>query len=93
MLVLTRNVRQKIRIGEDIVVTVVKIQGAQVAIGIEAPLVVPVHRQEIYERIRHEAKQIEAIEQRELARQRRKAKKKTAAKLATPKTGQGDPTP
>lgn len=37
MLVLTRKAEQKIRIGNDIVITVLKVQGDQVSIGIEAP--------------------------------------------------------
>lgn len=50
MLVLTRGVSERIIIGEagDIVITVVKVQGEKVRIGIEAPKEIPVHREEIY---------------------------------------------
>ena len=51
MLVLTRNIGQSIKIGPDIVVTVHDIKGLQVRIGISAPKDVPVHREEIFERI------------------------------------------
>ncbi|MBS0623207.1 MAG: carbon storage regulator [Verrucomicrobia bacterium] len=37
MLVLTRKPEQKIKIGSDIIITVLKVQGDQVSIGIEAP--------------------------------------------------------
>jgi carbon storage regulator len=37
MLVLTRKTDQKIRIGSNITITICKIQGDQVSIGIEAP--------------------------------------------------------
>jgi carbon storage regulator len=51
MLILTRNVGETIRINDDIVVTILDVQGKQVRIGITAPEDVPVHREEIYRRI------------------------------------------
>ncbi|WZO97866.1 carbon storage regulator CsrA [Isosphaeraceae bacterium EP7] len=51
MLVLTRKVGERIHIGESIVVTVVRIQGDKVRLGIEAPADVEVHRHEVYERL------------------------------------------
>ena len=54
MLVLTRKVGEALRIGDDVQVTVLGIKGNQVRIGIDAPKNVPVHRQEIYERIKRE---------------------------------------
>ncbi len=51
MLVLTRRPGEIIRIGQDIVVTVLKVAPGQVKIGIEAPASVVVHREEIFERI------------------------------------------
>lgn len=47
MLVLSRKLGEKIMIGENIVVTVVKIDRNQIRIGIEAPVEVPVYREEI----------------------------------------------
>ena len=38
-------------IGADIVITIVKLEGDQVRIGIAAPKAVPVHRREVYEAI------------------------------------------
>ncbi len=37
MLVLSRNVKQTIRIGDDIEVTVLQLQGNRVVIGLQAP--------------------------------------------------------
>jgi carbon storage regulator len=54
MLILTRRVGETIMIGSNITVTVLGVRGAQVRIGINAPTDVAVHREEIYERIRHE---------------------------------------
>ncbi len=54
MLVLTRKVGEALRIGDDVQVTVLGIKGNQVRIGIDAPKNVPVHRQEVYERIKRE---------------------------------------
>ena len=47
MLVLSRKLGEKIVIGENIVVTIVKIDRNQIRIGIEAPQEVPVYREEI----------------------------------------------
>jgi carbon storage regulator len=47
MLVLSRKLGEKIVIGDNVVVTVVKIDRNQIRIGIEAPTDVPVYRQEI----------------------------------------------
>ena len=50
MLVLTRKENEKIRIGEDIVLTVVRTSGDRVRIGIEAPIDVQVLRSELQTR-------------------------------------------
>jgi carbon storage regulator CsrA len=47
MLVLTRKHQEKIRIGENIVITVLKTKGKTVRLGIEAPSEVPVIRGEL----------------------------------------------
>lgn len=57
MLVLTRKPGEKIIINDDIVLTVVRIQGDKVRVGIEAPRNIPVHRQEVLDRIRWQAEQ------------------------------------
>ena len=51
MLLLTRKLGEAIRIGSEIRVRVVALQGSQVRIAIEAPEAVAVHREEVYERI------------------------------------------
>lgn len=55
MLVLTRRPGETLIIGEDIRVTVLEVSGNQVRIGVTAPKAVPVHREEVAERIRAEA--------------------------------------
>lgn len=47
MLVLTRKVEQKIRIGKKVIVTILRIQGEQVSVGIEAPDDVEIVREEL----------------------------------------------
>ena len=52
MLVLTRRIDESIMIGEDIVITILGVKGNSARLGISAPANVPVHREEIYERIK-----------------------------------------
>jgi len=54
MLILTRRVGETICIGDDVRATVLGIRGNQVRIGIEAPKEVPVHREELKEKIEAE---------------------------------------
>jgi carbon storage regulator len=55
MLVLTRNLGQKIMIdGNAITVSVLGVRGNQVQIGIQAPRTTSVHREEIYQKIKAE---------------------------------------
>ncbi len=56
MLVLTRKLNETIKIGDEIEVTVLAVNGDQVKLGIQAPKSVDIHRQEIYEEIRNENK-------------------------------------
>ena len=53
MLVLSRKPNESVFINENIVVTVLSIQGDKVRLGIEAPREMPVHRQEVHERIQN----------------------------------------
>ena len=47
MLVLTRRVSERIQIGDDVTLTIVRIDGNKVRIGIEAPEHVKVKRDEL----------------------------------------------
>jgi carbon storage regulator len=51
MLVLSRKVNEKIRLGKDIEITIVAISGDQVRIGIQAPKDLRILRSEILEEI------------------------------------------
>ena len=54
MLILTRRTGETVMIGNNVTLTVLGVKGNQVRIGINAPKNVPVHREEIYERIKRE---------------------------------------
>ena len=51
MLILTRRPGEKILIGDDVEVVVLGVNGTQVRIGVNAPQEIPVHREEVAERI------------------------------------------
>jgi carbon storage regulator len=52
VLILTRRPSESVRIGDDVTITVLGIKNGQVRIGVSAPKTIPVHREEVYERIR-----------------------------------------
>lgn len=54
MLILTRRIGEIIRVGDDVKINVLDVKGSQVRIGVKAPNNIPVHREEIYQRIRNE---------------------------------------
>lgn len=54
MLILTRRVGETVMIGEDTSVTVLGVKGNQIRLGVKAPNNVPVHREEIFQRIQTE---------------------------------------
>jgi carbon storage regulator len=61
MLILSRRIGEAVIIGDEVSVTVLSINGAQVRLGVNAPRNVPVHREEIYERIKqNEAEKTES---------------------------------
>jgi carbon storage regulator len=53
MLILTRKKNETLRIGDDILVTIVDVQGDQVRLGITAPRDVAILRQELYEAVKN----------------------------------------
>jgi carbon storage regulator len=62
MLILTRRAGESLRIGDDVEVTVMAVNGSQVRIGIKAPINVSVDREEVAERKRREkAHQIDSF--------------------------------
>jgi carbon storage regulator len=54
MLVITRKVGDRLRIGDDITVTLLEITGSSVRLGIDAPAEVPVFRHEILQAVQDE---------------------------------------
>ena len=60
MLVLARRIGEKLKIGDDITVTILQIRGNQVSIGIEADKSIPIHREEVFRRIKDEEDESQA---------------------------------
>jgi carbon storage regulator len=56
MLILGRNVGQSIKIGDNIVIKIIRVTGNYVKIGIEAPKEISVHREEVWQRIKQKDK-------------------------------------
>jgi carbon storage regulator len=54
VLILTRRIGESLKIGHEVTVTVLDVQGHQVRIGVNAPKEVPVHREEVYDRVQAE---------------------------------------
>ena len=61
MLILTRKQGESITIGDDIKVTVLGIYGRQVRLGVDAPLKVIVHREEVYLKIKEQNRKARSI--------------------------------
>jgi carbon storage regulator len=51
---MTRKKNESIMLGNNIRLVVVQIKGEKVRLGIEAPLEMPVHRQEVYDDIQRD---------------------------------------
>ena len=51
MLVLSRKLGEVLVIGNDITVTVLAVDGDRVKLGVAAPAEVPIHRQEVHQKI------------------------------------------
>lgn len=56
MLVLTRKLGEKIRINDDVTVSIVELDGKHVKLGVDAPKSISIHREEVYLRIQEENK-------------------------------------
>lgn len=54
MLIITRRVTERLMIGDDIMVDILSVKGNQIRLGITAPTDIPVHREEIYQRIKQQ---------------------------------------
>ncbi len=54
MLILTRRVDETLLIGDDVEVTVLGVKGNQVRVGVEAPKIIPVVREELLTRNRNQ---------------------------------------
>lgn len=63
MLILTRRVGETVMIGDDVAITVLRVKGNQVRLGVNAPKTVSVQREEIFQRIQQE--QVSGEDERE----------------------------
>ena len=63
MLILSRKRSESIRIGDDVIITVVEVRGDRVRLGIGAPREIPVHREEVYQAIKRGTTKAEVTEE------------------------------
>jgi carbon storage regulator len=56
MLVLNRKTGERVMIGHGITITVLKVHGDRVQLGFDCPEHIPVHREEVYNRIQAECR-------------------------------------
>jgi carbon storage regulator len=56
MLILTRRIGETLVISDNVTVTVLGVKGNQVRLGVNAPKEIPVHREEIHQKILAEQK-------------------------------------
>jgi carbon storage regulator len=82
MLVLTRRNGQAIRIGTDIEVRVIRIEGDRVVLGFDAPREIPVFRSELLTEVAEEVQR--AATERELVRALMPSLKTPPAAAKTP---------
>ncbi|MBP3950036.1 carbon storage regulator CsrA [Bacillus suaedae] len=54
MLVLTRKLNEALKIGDEIEIKILSVDGDQVKLGIEAPRNIDIHRMEVYAAIQEE---------------------------------------
>jgi carbon storage regulator len=52
MLMLARKEGEAIMVGDEIRIVIVSVEGRNIKVGVEAPRDIPVHREEVYRRIR-----------------------------------------
>lgn len=62
MLIITRKIGESLIIGDDIEITISKIQDGNVKIGIQAPRNISILRKEIYEQVINENKEAQKID-------------------------------
>lgn len=60
MLILTRKKHETINIGDDTQIKILEVTKGHVKIGIHAPKETPVHRSEVYRRIKQGRKPVES---------------------------------
>jgi carbon storage regulator len=60
VLVLGRKIGERVQIGADIFVHVIEVRGEMFKLGFEAPIEVPIHREEVARRIAAEGPRGEA---------------------------------
>lgn len=90
MLVLSRKPGERLRIGEAVEVVILAVRGDQVSLGVCAPREIPIHREELLERIRRENRRAATLPMAQLEAMGERLRRSIAS--LSPRDGRGVPT-
>jgi carbon storage regulator len=90
VLILTRRIGQRVRIGNDVELVVLDVRGREVSLGVRAPGTVAIHREEIYRKLQ-DANRAAALAGPRLAETARRAARALGGEVPAAAAAAADP--